>query len=82
MSIDCDGDRPDELGPGRRKSATLWGVLIAQALGEYGALSALVGAVTRAAGSAETFIRGMAPSTWAMIGGGSLLLWFLARRPR
>ncbi len=58
------------------------GVLIAQALGEYGALSALVGAVTRAAVSAETFVRGMEPSTWAIIGGGVLLLWFLISRPR
>ncbi len=73
---------PYELGPGRRDSATLWGVLIAQALGEYGALSALVGAVTRAAVSAESFIRGMEPSTWAMIGGGVLLLWFLFGRRR
>ncbi len=57
-------------------------MLIAQALGEYGALSALVGAVTQAAVSAETFIRGMEPSTWAMIGGGVLLLWFLFGRRR
>ena len=57
-------------------------MLIAQALGEYGALSALAGAVTRAAVSAETFIRGMDPSTWAMIGGGILLLWFLFGRRR
>ena len=82
VSIDCYGDGRDALGPGRRKSATLWGVLIAQALGEYGALSALAGAVTRAAVSAETFIRGMEPSTWAMIGGGILLLWFLFGRRR
>ena len=82
MSIDCHGSWPDELGPGRRDSATLWGVLIAQALGEYVALSALVDAVTRAAGSAETFIRGLEPSTWAMIGGGVLLLWFLFGRRR
>ncbi len=34
-----------------------------------GALSALVDAVTRAPGSVETFIRGLEPSTWAMIGG-------------
>ncbi len=57
-------------------------MLIAQALGEYGALAALAGAVTRAAVSAETFIRGLEPSTWAMIGGGVLLLWFLISRPR
>ncbi len=57
-------------------------MLIAQALGEYGALSALVGAVTQAAGSAETYIRGMEPSTGAMIGGGILLLWFLIGRVR
>ena len=57
-------------------------MLIAQALGEYGALSALVSAVTRAAVSAETFVRGLEPSTWAMIGGGVLLLWFLISRPR
>ena len=82
VSIDCYGDGPDELGPGRRDSATLWGVLIAQALGEYVALSALVGALTQAAVSAETFIRGMEPSTWAMIGGGVLLLWFLISRVR
>ena len=57
-------------------------MLIAQALGEYGALSALVGAVTQAAGSAETYIRGLEPSTWAMIGGGILLLWLLFGRVR
>ena len=57
-------------------------MLIAQALGEYGALSALVGAVTRMAVSTESFIRGMEPSAWAMIGGDILLLWFLFGRRR
>ena len=77
VSIDRYGDGPDELGPGRRDSATLWGVLIAQGV------APLVDALMRAAASAETFVRGTEPWMWALIAGGLLLLWFLRNgRPR
>ena len=57
-------------------------MLVAQALGEYGLLSALSGAVSDALIRAETLVQDIEPSTWAMIGGGVLVLWFLFGRAR
>jgi hypothetical protein len=57
-------------------------VILAQALGEYGALSALTDVVSRTWFSTETFIRNVEPTTWALVGAGALILWLLWGRTR
>jgi hypothetical protein len=57
-------------------------MILAQALGEYGALTSLAAGVEEAAYSARLWFYGAGPETWLAMGGGALLLlWFWARRP-
>ena len=50
-------------------------MILAQALGEYAALSALASAASSAWLSAETFIRNVEPATWVFVGLGIATLW-------
>ena len=57
-------------------------MLMAQGLGEYGALSGGVSGITNLFENIEYTIREGGPSTWAMIGLGLLVLWFMFFRTR
>jgi hypothetical protein len=58
-------------------------MLLAQALGEYGALTGgggVVAGLADALSTIEDTARHTEPSTWAFVGGGLFLLWFVFLR--
>jgi hypothetical protein len=62
---------------------------VAQGLGEYGALASGKGgagadssALRDLLDRVQDFVHDATPATWAMIGGGLFLLWFLFLRRR
>ena len=55
-------------------------MLFAQALGEYGALTAVTSTVSRAWTTAEYFVSDLEPSTWAIVAVAVVLFLVLRRR--
>jgi hypothetical protein len=56
-------------------------MLVAQALGEYGAGSAIAGAIDSGYALVDR-VRDADPSTWAMMALGAFLVWFFVGRMR
>jgi len=57
-------------------------MLIAQALGEYGAMAGLIDAVSSIPIVIEDYARQLEPSTWAMVAVGAFVVWFIIGRMR
>jgi len=55
--------------------------MLAQAFGEYGALTSVIAWVERVAYSATDFMRATGPETWLVMGAvAAFMLWFMVRR--
>jgi hypothetical protein len=57
-------------------------MLIAQALGEYGAMGALLGAIRTGMDGLVDTAGSLDASTWAMIGFGVFVVWFVVGKFR
>jgi hypothetical protein len=57
-------------------------MLIAQALGEYGAMAGLIDAVKTIPITIEDYVGQLEPATWAMVGVGAFVVWFIIGRMR